>query len=269
MTEADKVFAGSIPALYERFMVPMIFIPYAGEMASRVAVLRPATVLELAAGTGVATRAMAEKLPEMTAITATDLNQPMIDLAMTLQETGNVLWQQADAMALPFADHAFDAVVCQFGVMFFPDKVASYREVRRVLKPRGAYLFAVWDGIENNAFVGVVSEVLSKRFADNPPQFMRRAPHGYHDLGLIDGQLRAAGFSAVETETLKLTGRSPSALDAATGYCQANPMRLEIEERAPGGLQAVTELVAEALEKRFGSGPIEGGLSAHVITARG
>ncbi|WP_113447542.1 methyltransferase domain-containing protein [Rhizobium cremeum] len=269
MTDADKVFAGSIPALYERFMVPMIFAPYAEAIAEKVAARHPATVLELAAGTGAVTRAMAERLPETAALTATDLNQPMIDLAMTLQETGNVLWRQADAMALPFADQSFDTAVCQFGVMFFPDKVASYREVRRVLKPRGAYLLAVWDRIENNEFVSVVSEVLSQRFADNPPQFMRRIPHGYHDLALIDGQLRAAGFSTVEAETLKLTGRSRSPLDAATGYCQANPLRNELEERAPGGLEAVTELVAEALEKHFGPGPIEGVLSAHVITARG
>ena len=269
MSSADKVFAGSIPAIYEKCMVPMIFEPYAQELAGRVAGLSPGKVLEIAAGTGVVTRAMATRLGGTAEIVATDLNQPMLDMAAGLMPAGaNVTFRQADALALPFDDARFDVAVCQFGVMFFPDKPLGYREVLRVLKPGGTYLFAVWDRIEANEFVTVVRDVLTRRFPGDPPKFMERVPHGYHDTGAILGALREAGFSDAVAETVRKTAHAHSALTAATGYCQGNPLSAEIEAREPGGLPAVTEAVAEALSKRFGAGDIEGGISAQVITAR-
>lgn len=269
MTGADKVFAGSIPAIYERCMVPMIFEPYAQDMAARVARLRPKRILEIAAGTGVVTRAMAASLGADVEIVATDLNQPMLDAAASLQPSGGkVTFQQADAQALPFEAESFDAVVCQFGAMFFPDKPLAYREACRVLKPGGTYLVAVWDKIATNEFVTVVSKVLASRFAADPPRFMERTPHGYYDTDAIIGVVKAAGFSEVTAEAVDKTSKAKSALDAATGYCQGNPLRNEIEAREPGGLQAVTEAVAAALAARFGSGQIEGRIRAHVITAR-
>lgn len=269
MTGADKIFAGSIPAIYERCMVPMIFEPYARDLAARVAGLRPQAVLEIAAGTGVVTRAMAEALGPGVGIVATDLNQPMLEIATNLQGTaGGVRFQQADAQALPFADESFDVVVCQFGVMFFPDKDLGYREARRVLKPGGHYVFAVWDRLSTNEFVSVVNTVLTDRFHDDPPMFMERAPHGYHDTDAIIAAVRQAGFGDVVVDTVDKVSRSNSALEAATGYCQGNPLRNEIEARDPGRLQAVTDSVAAALAARFGRGPIEGRIRAHVVTAR-
>jgi ubiquinone/menaquinone biosynthesis C-methylase UbiE len=267
MTDADKVFTGSIPALYERFMVPMIFAPYAEEMAERVAALRPATVLELAAGTGVVTRAMAESVPETTAITATDLNQPMIDLAMALQETGDVLWQQADAMALPFADHAFDAVVCQFGVMFFPDKVKAFAEARRVLGAGGAFLFNAWDRIEENEFADVVMAALATVFPTDPPRFMARTPHGYHDTSAIAGDLANGGFAAMpEISTVTRRSRAPSPRHPAIAYCQGTPWRNEIEARDPARLGEATDVAAKALAGRFGTGAVDGKIRAHIVS---
>ncbi|UVC08084.1 methyltransferase domain-containing protein [Rhizobium sp. TH2] len=267
MTGADKVFAGNIPAIYQRYMVPMIFDPYAQDLAGRLAVLRPGRVLEMAAGTGVVTRAIAEKLPE-TEIVATDLNQPMLDTAAELQRgQGKVTFRQADALALPFEDKSFDTVVCQFGVMFFPDKHQGYREAFRVLRPSGAYIFSVWDRISTNEFITVVNAALAARFSDDPPKFMERTPHGYHDVDAIAAAVREAGFSKVSVETVDKVSRANSALDAATGYCQGNPFRNEIEARAPGELQSITEAVASALAEQFGHGPIEGRIRAHVITA--
>jgi ubiquinone/menaquinone biosynthesis C-methylase UbiE len=267
MTGADKVFAGSIPAIYQCYMVPMIFEPYARDLAERLAGFGPRRVLEIAAGTGVVTRAIAEKLPE-TEIVATDLNQPMLDTAAELQGgQGKVTFRQADALALPFEDNSFDAVVCQFGVMFFPDKHQGYREALRVLRPGGAYIFSVWDRIETNEFITVVNAALAARFADDPPKFMERTPHGYHDVDAIAAAVTDAGFTNVSVETVDKESRANSALDAATGYCQGNPFRNEIEARAPGGLQSVTEAVASALAERFGQGPIEGRIRAHVVTA--
>ena len=269
MTGADKVFAGSIPAIYERCMVPMIFEPYAQDLAAGVARLKPKKILEIAAGTGVLTRAMAADLGPEVEIIATDLNQPMLDTAAGLQTAGNnVTFQQADAQSLPFEDQSFDVVVCQFGAMFFPDKPLAYREACRVLRPGGTYLIAVWDQISNNEFVTVVNTVLNSRFPDDPPKFMERVPHGYFDTDAIIATMKEAGFAEVTAGAVDKQSKARSALDAAIGYCQGNPLRNEIEAREPGGLQAVTEAVAGALADRFGRGAIEGRIRAHVITAR-
>lgn len=268
MTGTDKIFVGGMPAIYEKLFVPMLFEPYAREMVERIAMSAPRAVLEIAAGTGVLTRAMASRLGAEARITATDLNQPMLDMAIAKQSADDrVTWKQADGLALPFANHVFDVVCCQFGVMFFPDKITGYREARRVLKPTGRYLFNVWDAIENNAFVTTVTRALADMFPDDPPRFMERTPHGYHDLSAITADVRAAGFSSVQTETIERVSRAGSALDAATAYCQGNPLAAEIEARAPGKLREVTETVAQALRRRFGDGAIEGSIRAHILTA--
>lgn len=269
MTGADKVFAGGMPAIYEKIFVPMIFEPYAQEMAGRVAMSQPRDVLEIAAGTGVLTRAMAARLGRDARIVATDLNQPMLDLAIAGQAADDrVTWKQADGLALPFGNQGFDAVVCQFGVMFFPDRIAGYREARRVLRSAGRYLFSVWDAIQSNAFVLNVTQTLHDLFPDDPPRFMERTPHGYHDIPAITADVRAAGFSSVEIETIAYSSHARSALDAATAYCQGNPLAVEIEARAPGKLQDVTETVAAGLRRQFGDGAIEGSIRAHIVTAR-
>ncbi|MDB5551069.1 MAG: SAM-dependent methyltransferase [Rhizobium sp.] len=268
MAEADKVFAGSIPAIYEQLLVPMIFEPYARDIAARVAGLKPASVLELAAGTGAVTRAMDRVLGPDVQITATDLNQPMLDMAMAQQKNGTrITWQQADAMSLPFAEQSFDVLVCQFGVMFFPDKLQSYRESLRVLRVGGTYIFAVWDKVANNDFIAVVNRALASEFPADPPLFMERMPHGYHDLDQIGTTVKGAGFSAVTLETVDHKSVANSALDAATAYCQGNPLRGEIEARAPGRLEDVTHHVARTLRHEFGEGAIDGRIRAHIITA--
>src|SRR5262249_49704927 len=150
MKDTDKLFIGSMPALYDRHLGPFLFAPYARDVAARAAALAPRRLLETAAGTGIVTRALAQALPETTTITATDLNQAMVDYAAAQTRAPNLTWGQADALALPFADGSFDAVVCQFGVMFFPDKRAGFREALRVLRPGGHFLFSVWDRIEEN-----------------------------------------------------------------------------------------------------------------------
>src|ERR1700726_4002237 len=195
MAETDKVFAGSIPELYDRFLVPLIFEYYARDLAARVAQANPTHVLETAAGTGALTREMATSLPAHAAVTATDLNQPMLDHAAAgLRHDGRFAWRQADALALPFADQTFDVVACQFGVMFFPDKIRGYREARRVLTPGGHFFFNVWDRISENEFAHVVTEALAALFPKDPPRFLARTPHGYHDGERIREELTAAGF---------------------------------------------------------------------------
>jgi ubiquinone/menaquinone biosynthesis C-methylase UbiE len=264
----DRLFAGSIPEIYDRFLVPLIFEAYALDLAERVASASPKDVLETAAGTGVLTRAIVSKLPAPVRIVATDLNQPMLDHAAARQHNdGRTTWRQADALALPFEDRAFDVVACQFGVMFFPDKVKGYKEARRVLRPGGRFLFNVWDGISENVFAQVVTEALAGLFPRDPPLFMARTPHGHHDVGKVRDELTAAGFASIAVETVDGTSRAPSPRDVAIAYCQGTPLRNEIEARDPKGLENATRVAEEALSQRFGTGAIEGRIRAHVFTA--
>ena len=268
MPATDRVFAGSIPEIYDRFLVPLIFEPYARDLAARVAAVQPHDVLETAAGTGVLTRALAVMLPAGARILATDLNRPMLDhAAARLPDDGRIAWRQADALALPFEDGAFDVVACQFGVMFFPDKVQGYREARRVLKPGGRFFFNVWDRISANEFADVVTEAVATVFPDDPPHFMARIPHGYHDVDKVREELAAAGFASISAETVQDSSRALSAHGAAIAYCQGTPLRSEIETRDASRLEEATQCAAEWLARRFGGGPIEGLIQAHVFEA--
>jgi len=263
---SDKAFAGSIPQFYETFLVPLIFEPYAADLAVRVAAEAPSRVLEIAAGTGVVTRAMASVLPESAAIVATDLNQPMLDHAASLASSRPVLWQQADAMALPFSDETFDAVVCQFGAMFFPDKAAAYREARRVLKNNGVFLFNVWDRIEENEFAEAVTSALATLFPADPPRFLARTPHGYHDVEAVRADLQRAGFhTAPAVTTLAARSRASSCTEPAIAYCQGTPLRTEILSRDPSLLDHATQVAAEAVAERFGKDAVDGKIQAHVL----
>jgi ubiquinone/menaquinone biosynthesis C-methylase UbiE len=268
MVASDKLFAGSIPEIYDRLLVPLIFEPYARDLAGRLAQTTPRDVLETAAGTGVLTRAMASMLPADARIVATDLNQPMLDRAAARQSgDGRIEWKQADALALPFADQSFDAVACQFGAMFFPDKVLAYKEARRVLRPGGRFLFNVWGPISDNEFADTVTDALAVLFPQDPPRFMARTPHGYHDVQLIRQELDAAGFTAVSIDTVDHRSNAPSPREPAIAYCQGTPLRNEIEARDASGLEAATQRATEALSRRFGTGAIEGRIQALVITA--
>lgn len=264
MQNVDKVFTGSIPQLYESHMVPLIFEPYAADLAARLRP-RPLTrVLEIAAGTGVVTRALATALPKGVALVATDLNQAMIDHAAAVGTSRPVEWKQADAMKLPFDDASFDAVVCQFGVMFFPDKPKAFAEMRRVLKPGGLCLFNVWDRIEDNEFADVIGQALARMFPADPPRFMARTPHGHHDTALIRSHLAAAGFrNEARIETLAARSRAASPRIPAVAYCQGTPWRSEIEAR--GSLADATDAAAAAIAQRFGSGAVDGKIQAHVV----
>src|SRR6266851_6144560 len=259
MAATDKLFAGSIPELYDRFLVPLIFESYARDLALRLAEVKPQEVLETAAGTGVLTRAIVSRLPAPARIVATDLNQPMLDHAAAKQPgESRITWRQADALALPFADQSFDAVACQFGAMFFPDKVQGYREARRVLKPGGRFFFNVWDQISENEFSDVVTQALAALFPHDPPRFMARIPHGYHDVEKIRAELTAAGFKEISIAAVDGKSRASSPREPAIAYCEGTPLRNEIEARDAARLADATKTAAEALERRFGTGPIEG-----------
>jgi ubiquinone/menaquinone biosynthesis C-methylase UbiE len=265
--DTDKVFTGSIPDLYERYLVPLIFQPYAANLASRVASRSLSRVLELAAGTGVVTRNLASVLPEGVSIVATDLNRPMLDLASEVGTTRPVEWRQADAMQLPFEGGVFDAVVCQFGVMFFPEKSKAFSEAKRVLKSGGVFMFNVWDRIEENEFAHIVTEALESLFPKDPPRFLARTPHGYYDLGTIERDLKQGGFLASpHIDTVAARSQAASPQIPAIAYCQGTPLRNEIEARDKSRLGEATDIAADAIAQRFGPGPVDGKIQAHIVT---
>jgi len=264
--DADKVFAGSVPKVYEAYLVPLIFQPYADELANRLRARPVQRVLEIAAGTGVVTRALAERLPPHASIVATDLNQAMLDQAKAVGTARPVEWKQADAMNLLFPDATFDAVVCQFGVMFFPDKAKAFAEARRVLKPNGLLLFNVWDGIGDNEFADTVTTALASLFPLDPPRFLARTPHGYHHIPTIERDLSHGGFTAApDITTVSARSKAKSPRDPAIAYCQGTPLRGEIEARGLGRLGEATDVAAAAIARRFGEGAVDGKIQAHVI----
>lgn len=267
MSTPDAIFAGSVPANYDRYMGPLVFDSFARDVARRLSDLHTGAVLETAAGTGIVTAALAASLPPAVSITATDLNQPMLDHAMAKPGLERVRFRQADAQALPYDDAAFDAVVCQFGAMFFPDRVAAYREARRVLRPAGRFLFSTWDRVEHAPVAHAALAALSRLFKPTGTWFLERTPHGHFDAGVIERDLRAAGWEAITIETVNRTGRAASARSAAIALCQGTPMRAEIEAFGPDALAIATDAVAAEIAARYGDGPFEAPCRALVMEA--
>jgi len=264
--EPDKVFAGSIPKFYDQYLVPLIFEPYADDLARRLASRPCSRVLEIAAGTGVVTRRLATLLPAQASIVATDLNRPMLDMAAEIGTSRPVEWREADAMQLPFDEGLFDAVVCQFGVMFFPDKAKAFSEARRVLKAGGVFLFNVWDRIEDNEFADAVTTALASVFPDDPPRFLARTPHGYHDIAAVSRDLEGGGFVASpDIRTVAARSKAVSPRTPALAYCQGTPLRSEIEARGKVALDEATDIATEAVAQRFGRGAVDGKIQAHVV----
>ncbi|MFQ5757925.1 MAG: class I SAM-dependent methyltransferase [Acidiferrobacterales bacterium] len=264
---SDSSFTDDVARFYESTLVPLIFESYAEDLAGRAQELEPDTVLEVACGTGVVTRALATALPSACEIIATDLNEAMVAHGESIGTFRPVTWRSADAMALPFEDESFDVVVCQFSVMFIPDRVGAYREIRRVLRPGGTFLFNVWNGIEHNEFASTVTDALSALYPENPPVFLKRTPHGHGSPREIEADIIAAGFNKCHLDRRDDISVAASPDLPAIAYCQGTPLRNEIESREPGGLERATEAATDAMRKRYGDGPIEGRISAVVVSA--
>lgn len=268
MAEADKLFTGNIPEFYDRFLVPLIFEPYARDLSARVVANNPKRVLEVAAGTGVVTRCLGSRLPANAKLVVTDLNSPMIEHAKSrIGQDERIEWRTADAQNLPFENESFDAVACQFGAMFFPDKVRAFKEARRVLTPAGRYYFSVWDKIAENEFADVVTQAVGEMFPSDPPLFLARTPHGHYDVDTLRAHLNSAGFSDVSIDAVDERSKAPSPREPAIAYVEGTPLRNEVEARDASRLEEATTRAAEAIGKRFGTGPVDGRIRAYVITA--
>lgn len=262
----DSIFSGSVPQVYETHLVPLIFEPYAADIAARLVPLAPKDLLEVAAGTGAVTRALARMLPESCAITATDFSEGMLEQAKAAGTSRPVEWQIADAMELPFPDNSFDAIACQFGVMFFPEKPVAYAQARRVLREGGSFVFNVWDAVQHNEFTDVAGIALQELFPENPPTFLKRVPFAYYDTGTIAQHLAEGGFTKTpQFFTVTARSRAATPQQAAIALCQGTPIRGEIEAQNSTSIDDATVYVAQAIAKQFGPGPIEGKIQAIVV----
>jgi ubiquinone/menaquinone biosynthesis C-methylase UbiE len=261
-------FTGSIPEHYDQRLGPMIFVDYAAEMAQRVAACTPARVLETAAGTGIVTRRLRDVLPAGVRLTATDLNAPMLVIARTKFGPGEeVEFQPADAMALPFTDGSFDAVVCQFGVMFFPDKDKSFREVHRVLAPGGRYLFSVWDAHRYNPFGRIAHDIAQRFFPADPPQFYN-VPFSCHQIDPIKESVIAAGFTDFSAAVVTLDKEIPEAASFARGLVYGNPLIDQVQARGGVDPERIVEAILHELHREFGADPGRMPLQAIIFSAK-
>jgi ubiquinone/menaquinone biosynthesis C-methylase UbiE len=268
MTNEAAQFVGSIPDNYDRGLGPHIFVDFAADLARRVASASPSRVLELAAGTGIVTRALREALPASIHLLATDLNPPMLEVAQKkFNVDENIAFQPADATALPFEDVAFDAIACQFGVMFFPDKDKSYREAYRVLSPGGRYLFNVWDAFEYNPFARIAHETIGRFLPADVPGFYR-VPFGYHQIDPIKASLLVTGFGEVSASVVRFQKIIPSAVEFAKGLVFGNPVIEQIRDRGTADPDGVVAAVTTALQEAFGADPGLMPLQAIVFSAR-
>jgi ubiquinone/menaquinone biosynthesis C-methylase UbiE len=256
-----EVFKHSTPALYDRYMGPLLFAPYAEHVAERVAALRPDRVLETAAGTGIVTRAVSAALPGVEII-ATDVNPAVVEFAAQHSRSEGVTFQAADAQQLPFDDESFDLVLCLFGIMFFPDKVRANTEARRVLRPGGRYILATFNRLDLNPVPKAAGQAVATLFPEDP-RYMERGPFSYPDAALVEKDLRAAEFQTIELETVELSSLV-SARAAAHGIVLGSPFRAEIERLDPSALARATDVVEQALQPWDGT---KAPMSAHVVTA--
>jgi ubiquinone/menaquinone biosynthesis C-methylase UbiE len=255
MTSATSQFTGSIPEFYDRGLGPFVFAGFSADLARRASTLQTGRVLELAAGTGILTRGLRDTLPPAVQIVATDLNPPMLAVAKTKFEAEeSVSFEPADACALPFADQSFDLMVCQFGVMFFPDKDVSFCEAMRVLKPGGRYLFNVWDAFVHNPFARIAHETIGSFFEADPPVFYK-TPFGYSEIAPVTAALAGAGFTAITAETVSLQSEIADARQFADGLVFGNPIVEEIRRQSTVRPEDVVAAVARALRKEFGPDP--------------
>jgi ubiquinone/menaquinone biosynthesis C-methylase UbiE len=268
MTTDNAAFVGSIPENYDRYLGPVLFDPYAKDLVARVNVSEGASVLELACGTGIVTRRLRDHLSPATKLVASDLNEAMMSYAAAkFRAEESLEWRQADATELPFAAQSFDAVVCQFGLMFFPDKARAAGEVHRVLAPGGSFLFNVWDAIEHNDLARTAHETIAKFFEDSPPDFYQ-VPFSFHDHETIRSLLSSAGFSEIEVALISLPSIAPSARDLTKGLVHGNPIINAIRERNESRIPEIESSVAEAVVAQYGDAPVRAQMQAVICTAR-
>lgn len=267
MANSHSAFKGEIPHYYEKYLGPLIFQKYAEDLSRRIKAPDGGFILETAAGTGMATRQLRSAIQDDVRVVVTDLNKDMLTIAkQKFESTENIEFQTGNAQNLSFENSVFDAVICQFSLMFFEDKFTAIKEAARVLKPDGTFLFNVWDSFEHNHFIKTVNESIVKKFPDTPPDFFS-IPYGYYNIDVIKDLLHETGFDDIEISVIPRTSTANSAKDVALGYILGTPVSLQIEKIAPGSLSDIVDSVEEAIATEFGSNNVSAKMQAIVFKA--
>ena len=261
----EHLFSGSIPGNYDKYLGPYLFEPYAKDLAERLTNRECKMMLELACGTGRVTKYLLERLSTTGMLLATDLNDDMLAIAKSVVSDDRVEWQVLDAQELPFADNTFDHVICQYGVMFFPDKAKAFKEAHRVLATKGKYIFNVWGSLEDNPRAGLIQKVLNEVFKEDAPDFLERAPYGFYNSGLIKDMLLKAGFVNVSVETVRKEIEYGHADDPAKGYLTGTPINAFLQKKDEAVREHLFQQVREAEQREFG-GSLKAQMLAYVCT---
>jgi SAM-dependent methyltransferase len=269
MTLSSETPLNTSPAVRDRYFAPSVLSPFADDLAHRLARLSTGPLLEIAADTGALTQAMASALSVGLTIIATDADADMIEHASAKPGMSRVTWRRADPDALPFPDATFGIVACHLGVATMPDRVRTFQEARRVMKPGGRFVFSVLGSINHNPVADCLQNALNAFFPGDPPGYIEHGLHGYADNEAIDDDLTTAGFTDAIYTTVELPFAAASARDVAAGYCHGTPLRLELEVRTIGDTQPILQAATLALQKRFGGGAINTTMRAQIISAAG
>ena len=256
-------------AVRDRCFAPVVLAPFASDLARRLARLTMGPLLEIAADTGVLTQAIASVMSAGMTVVATDSRASWVEYASMRPGTARASWQPADPHALPFADASFGIVASLFAVATMRDRIRAFREVRRVMRPNGRFAFNVPGHIRQNPVAECVQTSLEQQFPADPPVFLPQGLHGYADNETIDDDLTAAGFTDAIYTTVDLPLTADSAADLALGYCLGTDLREDILARTLGRPEPVIDAVVAALRQRFGIGPIQASMRAHVVFASG
>lgn len=259
-------YGGSIPEYYDRYLGTAYFGPPAAELARRVPANPGGDVLEIACGTGLASRRIRARLDPSVRLVATDLSAAMLAYAARQPGTDAIEWGEADACRLPFADGDFAAVVCALGFMFPPDRAQAFSEARRVLKPGGKLLFSVWDRIEENPAGRVATEAL-EGLAPGDPDLVFRTQYELADPALLRHLVTGGGFTDVRIEQVPLEVSGVSAQVLATGMIRGTP-RANLIASKGFDLERVIERVAAALASSGGVDPYHASGKVIFVEAR-
>ena len=259
-------FAGSVPKNYETYLGPLFFEPYAINLVEHIRNTTLSNVLEIACGTGRVTKHLAAKLSRNTSLLATDLNEDMLKIARRIVTSKNIKWQVADAHELPFGEDTFDLVICQYGVMFFQDKPKALKEINKVLKKGGRFIFNTWNELQYNALSRMAQTVLDEIYPDDPPRFLEKGPYSFYNQDQIKQILAEAGFSNISIELVSKTGLAATPEDAVNGILDGTPNFGYMAERDIPPSVAKEKLIA-LLTDHYGSKNLQLPMQAFVVKA--
>jgi SAM-dependent methyltransferase len=249
---------------YETLFVPALFRQWAPMMADAAKIESGDRVLDIACGTGVLAREAAIRIGASGRVAALDPNAGMLAVARDLAP--GIDWREGKAEALPFPDHAFDAVVCQFGLMFFSDRDMAIREMLRVLVPGGRCAVAVWDAIENAPVFAALVDLLD-RVAGSRAGDALRAPFALGDKQALAALFQGAGASAVNITSRGGTARFPSIREFVEAEVRGWLPAMGVVLPEPQIDSILTE-AESVLASHVTADELAFGISAHLITGR-